>query len=137
MATTITDTQFSPAELAAIAAAVRDIAPAVDDICGLREGLNPTTIVAAVKEGMLLAGLVSGLNGAQKKEVVVRVLRLCIDRSDAAGPFEGVVLALVPQLCDALIEVNNGELRFNQRTRARVTGCFSCLSAKAGAKAGR
>lgn len=78
-----------------------------------------------VLETMIIAQKMRHLKGKEKKKLVTKAITLCIDRSDIAGPFEGIVLQIVPKLCDTLIDVDKGRLVINQK----FSGC-PCLPFK-------
>jgi hypothetical protein len=75
-----------------------------------------------VIQTMRIAQKMTHLTGIQKKTAVTKAIVLCIDRSDVAGPFEGILLQLVPKLCDAFIKVDKGQLVINKK----LTNC-GCL----------
>lgn len=78
-----------------------------------------------VLETMVIAQKMRHLKGKEKKKLVTKAITLCIDRADIAGPFEGIVLQLVPKLCDTLIDVDKGKLVINPK----IVGC-PCLPFK-------
>jgi hypothetical protein len=72
-----------------------------------------------VVQTMRLAQKMTHLTGIEKRTAVTKAIVMCIDRSDIAGPFEGIILQLVPKLCDAFIKVDKGKLVINKK----ITKC--------------
>ena len=76
-----------------------------------RGGIDTDNLPEIVIQLMRACESYKDMTGPEKKEVVTRACVLLIDASDVCGPFEGIVLSLVPMLCDAFIEVEKGKLR--------------------------
>lgn len=110
-----------------------ELSYAARTLAGLIEGrlqgekLNYENLAHNVAKSMEIAQHMSHLSGEQKKQAVTKAICLAIDRSDVAGPFEGVVLEIVPKLCDTIIEVDKGRLVINKRLRNRLFK-FNCCS---------
>lgn len=89
------------------------------------DGLNAENLTRIVTHIMKVASTMKGLKGEEKKKAVTMAVSQCIDVSDMAGPFEGLVLALVPALCDTLIDVEKGKLKINKRPCGGLFQCFT------------
>lgn len=97
------------------------LAPLVTEVLGGKL-TDVSEIPDVLQICMQAAGDMKDLSGQEKKEAVVRALQMGIDASDIAGPLEGVVLGLVPSLCDLIVDVENGQVVINKRLKA---GCCS------------
>jgi hypothetical protein len=69
----------------------------------LNEPLTAQSLSRAVLIAMQVVEKQRRLSGQEKKELVIHLIVGLIDESDVAGPFESMVLDVVPQLCDVLI----------------------------------
>lgn len=90
--------------------------------------VNYNNLPMLVAKAMEVAQQMSHLSGEEKKDAVVKGICMAIDASDMAGPFEGVLLELVPVLYDTIIEVDKGKIRINKKLRGGVlSGCCRCF----------
>ena len=64
------------------------------------------------------------MTGPEKKELVTQACVILIDVSDICGPFEAVVLNIVPHLCDMFISVEKGKLTI--RSPTYLSKIFKC-----------
>lgn len=76
--------------------------------------LSVSSLPETVRILMQLVETIEDTSGPAKKAIVTRAVCKLIDKSDACGAFEGVVLELVPALCDAFIGVDKTGLFFKQ-----------------------
>lgn len=72
--------------------------------------VSVSNLPETVKILMQLVETFENTNGPAKKAIVTKAVCKLIDKSDACGAFEGVVLELVPALCDAFIGVEKNGL---------------------------
>lgn len=81
-----------------------------------------------VAKSMETAQHMSHFNGHQKKEVVTKAICMAIDSSDVAGPFEGIVLEIVPMMCDTIIDVDKGAIVINKKLRNKIVSLMTCCT---------
>lgn len=74
--------------------------------------LSVSSLPETVRILMQIAETLEDVNGQTKKAIVTQAVCKLIDKSDACGAFEGVVLELVPALCDTFIGVEKNGLFF-------------------------
>ena len=78
-----------------------------------------------VTKCMAAAQAMSELTGKEKQAAVTKAIQMAVDRSDVAGPLEGVVLEMVPVLIDAVVDVDKGRLVISKRTQRCFFSCFN------------
>jgi hypothetical protein len=94
--------------------------------------LNTTTIIDTTIQLMRLAEQYRGINGAQKKQIVIKALLKLVeqisDEDDASESrskiaLEQVLEMFIPSIIDNLITLDNGQLTINPKCSRFLSCC--------------
>jgi hypothetical protein len=88
------------------------------------DGITITTITKAVTDFMGIVGQIQELSGHDKKQLVIDMLS---SRHSNDDQLNGIVENVVPFIIDSLIDVENGDMVFNQKVK-KIFNCFVCLT---------
>ena len=69
------------------------------------------------------------LTGAQKKNMIISMLRHLVDITDGPGDdelWDPIIKRLLPSMVDMLVKVDQGKLKLNTNPCRSVLGIFSC-----------
>lgn len=88
------------------------------------DGITITTITKAVTDFMGIVGQIQDLSGQDKKQLVIDMLSSIHSKDDQLN---GIVDNVVPFIIDSLIDVENGDMVFNQKVK-KILNCFVCLT---------
>ena len=88
------------------------------------DDISIRSLTKAATDFMGLVGQIGNLSGAEKKQLVIDVL---IRKAEGNELLTNIILDIVPDIIDYLIDVENGDMVFNQRTKNKL-GCFVCFN---------
>ena len=69
------------------------------------------------------------LTGAQKKNMIIAMLRHLVDITDGPGDdelWDPIIKRLLPSMVDMLVKVDQGKLKLNTNPCRSILGIFSC-----------
>jgi hypothetical protein len=73
---------------------------------------------------MGIVGQIENLSGTEKKQLVIDML---IRKAEGNEQLKNIILDIVPDIIDYLIDVENGDMVFNQRIKNKLR-CFVCFN---------
>ena len=103
-------------------ALIESIAPLMDDF-------KIENIVEVLPEIIRHVQTFKNLNGSQKKNMIVSMLKHLVDITDGPGDdelWDPIIKRLLPGMVDMLVKVDQGKLKLNTSPCRSVLGIFSC-----------
>lgn len=87
------------------------------------DDISIRSLTKAATDFMGIVGQIENLSGAEKKQLVIDVL---IRKAEGNELLKSIILDIVPDIIDYLIDVENGDMVFNQRIKNKLR-CFVCF----------
>jgi ribosomal protein S3AE len=90
------------------------------------KSINVQNIIDAVVQLMGIVSKIKELTGSQKKELVTKLLLYIVKTTDSGKYDElldSILIAIIPNVIDNLISVENGEIKINKNIKVK---CFPC-----------
>lgn len=103
-------------------ALIETIAPAVED-------MSIENIMTILPQIIKHVQKYKQLNGKQKKNMIISMLRHIVDITDGPGDdelWDPIIKRLIPSIIDTLVKVDKGKLKLNTSPCRWFFGIFSC-----------